>query len=174
MNDFRASLHETDHARFDGIRNTIDQAYHQWRSRADRVDLPAFDDEVAIRTMELTEYGYNAERLEKLEEKAKRLDEWADKVVGGAKSTPFAVASVLTDLLPALSGGSRITDPYIKGYIAGSVSAIFDTAGSEALSRAVHDAWWLRVNAGDQTPNLQYNPETKRSTSAITPAKCQR
>ncbi|GGM32632.1 hypothetical protein GCM10009425_48910 [Pseudomonas asuensis] len=111
--------------------------------------------------MELTEYGYNAERLEKLEEKAKRLDEWADKVVGGAKSTPFAVASVLTDLLPALSGGSRITDPYIKGYIAGSVSAIFDTAGSEALSRAVHDAWWLRVNAGDQTPNLQYNPETK-------------
>jgi hypothetical protein len=114
-----------------------------------------------IRAIELTEHGYSADRLEKLEEKAKRLDEWADKVVGGAKSTPFAVASVLTDLLPALSGGSRITDPYIKGYIAGSVSAILDTAGGEALSRAVHDAWWLRVNAGDQTPNLQYNPETK-------------
>ncbi|WP_223538004.1 hypothetical protein [Pseudomonas sp. GL-B-16] len=161
LNEFRTSLHEADRARFDGICCILDHAYDRWRNKADRVDLPAFDNEVAVRIIELTEHGYSAERLEGLEKKAKRLDEWADNVVGGVKSVPFAIASVLTDLLPVLSGGTRVTDPYIKGYIVGSVSAIIDTAGGEALRRAVHDAWWLRVNPGDQTPDLQYNPDTK-------------
>jgi hypothetical protein len=123
--------------------------------------LPAFDNEVAVRIIELSEHDYSAERLEGLEKKAKRLDEWADYVVGGAKSVPFAIAGVLTDLLPALSGGTRVTDPVTKGYIVGSVSAIIDTAGGEALRRAVHDAWWLRVNPEDQTPDIQYNHDAK-------------
>jgi hypothetical protein len=161
LNEFRVLLRDVDQARFDTVRHTVDQAFDRWRSKSEKANLPAFDDDVTIRIIELTEHGYDGPRLEALEKKAMRLDEWADKVVGGAKSTPFAVASVLTDLLPVLSGAGRVSAPYIKGYILGSVCAIFDTAGGEALNRAVHDAWWLRVNPGDQTPDLRYNPDTK-------------
>jgi hypothetical protein len=161
LDGFRASLREADQERFDTVRNTVDQAFDRWRTKTEKVDLPEFDDDVTTRIVELTEHGYDGERLGSLEKKAIRLDEWADKAVGGAKSTPFAVASVLTDLLPVLSGGGRVSSPSIKGYIVGSVSAIFDTAGGEALTRAVHDAWWLRVNPGDQAPDIQYNHATK-------------
>jgi hypothetical protein len=161
LQEFRQSLNEVDRQRFDGVRDTVDHCYDRWRVKVDTVDLPTFDDEVAIRMMELTEHNYSADRLEKLEKKATRLDVWADRVVGGAKSTPFAVATVLTDLLPALSGGERIKDPATKSYIVGCISMLIDTAGGEALNRAVHDAWWLRVNPADQTPTLQYNPQTE-------------
>lgn len=158
---FRAgpALSEADRERFDGVRSTVDHAYNRWRTASKDIDLPAFDDDVANRIIELTERGYTGHRLEALEQKAKKLDQWADATVGAAKSTPFAVASVLTDLVPALSGGALVTDTFTKGYIVGGISAIFDTAGGEALSRAIHDAYWLRINKGDQTPSLSYDPE---------------
>jgi hypothetical protein len=155
------ALSDADRARFDGVCNTLDHAYNRWRTASKDVDLGTFDDDVATRIVELTEHGYSGERLQALEQKAKSLDKWADMAVGAAKSTPFAVASVLTDLVPAFSGGAHVTDTCTKGYIVGGISAIFDTAGGEGLSRAVHDAWWLRINTGDQTPYLRYDPETK-------------
>ncbi len=161
LNEFRHSLNEVDRQRFDGVRDTVDKSYDRWRMKVDPADLPAFDDEVAVRAMDLTGHDYSADKLEKLEQKATRLDVWADRVVGGAKSTPFAIASVLTDLLPAMSGGERVTDLGTKMYMVGAISAIIDTAGGEALNRAVHDAWWLRINPADQTPTLQYNPKTE-------------
>lgn len=161
---FRAgrALSEADRERFDGVRSTVDHAYNRWRTASEDVDLPAFDDDVANRIIELTEHGYTGNRLETLEQKGKKLDEWADATVGAAKSTPFAIASALTDLVPALSGGALVTDTFTKGYIVGSISAIFDTAGGEALSRAIHDAYWLRINKADQTPSLSYDPEANK------------
>jgi hypothetical protein len=161
---FHADLQPAQRPAFEALCRKLDSTYDCWRSKVDNGScLEAFDQEVASRITSLSDCGYTAEALDRLESKAKRLDEWADKVVGGAKSTPFAIASVLTDLLPVLSGGNLVTDPFIKGYIAGTFSAIVDTAGGEALNRAVHDAWWLHVNPGDQTPHLNYNPETERA-----------
>jgi hypothetical protein len=157
---FHADLQPAQRLGFEALCRKLDSTYDCWRGKVGASHLKAFDNEVALRSVSLTEHGYTAADMTRLENKAKRLDEWADKVVGGAKSTPFAIASVMTDLLPALSGGNLIIDPFIKGYIAGTFSAIADTAGGEALNRAVHDAWWLHVNPGDQTPHLNYNPET--------------
>ncbi|KAF1032704.1 MAG: hypothetical protein GAK37_00375 [Pseudomonas sp.] len=109
---------------------------------------------VKDRAGQLQAMGQTAADVERLLDKATRMDRVALPAVGAMGSAPFAVASVLLDRVPAMTAKTA-SSPAYTGFVAGSFSGALDTAAGGVMGRALHDAMWLKAPAEALEPVMQ-------------------
>ncbi|MGY2333739.1 hypothetical protein ACW9IT_08935 [Pseudomonas sp. SDO5511_1_S431] len=110
---------------------------------------------VKDRASQLQQMGQTAADVERLLDKATRMDRVTLPVQGAIGSAPFAVASVILDKVPGVTAKAAESAPY-TGFIAGSMSGAVDTVGNGMLSRATHDTFWLKAPASALEPVMQH------------------
>lgn len=119
---------------------------------------------VKDRAAQLQAMGQTAADVERLLDKATRMDRVTLPVQGAIGSVPFAVASVLLDKVPDITAKAAASAPY-TGFVAGSLSGAVDAVGSGMLSRATHDTFWLKAPADVLEPVMQQAQSDRASAT---------
>lgn len=109
---------------------------------------------VKDRAGQLQAMGQTPADVERLLDKASRMDRVTLPVQGALGSMPFAVASVLLDQVPDITAKAAKSAAY-TGFVAGALSGAVDTVGNGLMSRATHDTFWLKAPADVLEPVMQ-------------------
>lgn len=136
---------------------------HDYFSRyVNDANREAFGALVDNRVAGLEEMGHDEERVRQNMSKANRFD-WATAATRGAvNATPFALASVVIDTVPALmamANGSAAGQGAIAGTFAGGV----DVAGGRLLAPSLANTGWMNAAPNQMEPVMQQALEERRS-----------
>lgn len=115
---------------------------------------------VKDRAGQLQAMGQTAADVERLLDKATRMDRVTLPALGAMGSAPFAVASVLLDKVPDITQKAA-GNPSYTGFIGGAFSGAIDTAASGVLARTTHDSMWLKAPAEVLEPVMQQAQEAR-------------
>ncbi|MGY2283434.1 hypothetical protein [Pseudomonas gingeri] len=126
------------------------------------------DNEEALKTLidsradELHAMGQTADDVERLLDKAARMDRVAVPAQGAVGGIPFGVASVVLDRVPDISADAAHSPAY-GGFLSGAFSGAADVVGGGLLSKATHDTFWLKAPAESLEPVMQDAQKAKVS-----------
>ena len=125
---------------------------------------PALAALVKDRATQLQAMGQTAADVERLLDKATRMDRVTLPIQGAIGSTPFAVASVLLDRVPDITAKAAESAAY-TGFVAGSMSGAVDAVASGVLARATHDTFWLKAPDEVLEPVMQEAKAARSNTT---------
>ncbi|NWB28833.1 hypothetical protein [Pseudomonas gingeri] len=114
------------------------------------------------RADELHAMGQTADDVERLLDKAARMDRVAVPAQGAVGGIPFGVASVVLDRVPDISADAAHSPAY-GGFLSGAFSGAADVVGGGLLSKATHDTFWLKAPAEELEPVMQDAQKAKAS-----------
>lgn len=95
------------------------------------------------RANRLHELGYVPADVERLLDKAERMDRVTVPTQGAVGGLPFGVVTVVLDKVPGVTADAA-GNPGYTGYIAGAMSGAADVVGGGVLGKTTEDSLWLK------------------------------
>lgn len=124
------------------------------------------DELVKGRANKLHEMGFIPADVERLLDKAERMDRVTVPTQGGVAGIPFVVVSIVLDKVPRVTAAAANNPGYI-GFISGSLSGASDTLGAGLLSKATEDTLWLMAPADKLEPIMAASQKTKAEANSL-------
>ncbi|MEB0223840.1 hypothetical protein [Pseudomonas sp. 10S4] len=116
--------------------------------RGDRTDTngEAMDALVEGRANRLHELNYSSADVDRLLDKAERMDRVTVPTQGAVGGLPFGVVTVVLDKVPGVTADAT-GNPGYTGFIAGAMSGAADVVGGGVLAKTTEDSLWLKAPA---------------------------
>lgn len=124
------------------------------------------DELVRGRANKMHELGFVPDDIERLLDKAERMDRVTVPTQGGLVGVPFAIVTVVLDEVPGVTAAAA-NNPGYTGFIGGTLSGTADSVGAGLLSKTTEDTLWLMAPADKLEPIMAASQKTKAEANPL-------
>jgi hypothetical protein len=146
-----------------GLKTQMTDLFRGDRTEENGTEMDAL---VQGRANKLHEMGYVPADVERLLDKAERMDRVTVPTQGAVGGLPFGVVTVVLDKVPGVTADA-VGNPGYTGYIAGAMSGAADVVGAGLITKATEDSLWLKAPADQLEPIMADSQKIKSEANPL-------